>query len=507
MPLGKSFRRMLAWVLLACLLAAGSAPRLTHAVEFDVTLSPDAAQQAVGGRLFVMLSTKDSGEPRFGPNWFNPEPFAGLNIKGCQPGGTVRVDDAADGFPGPLSELAPGKYRVQAVLDHDIYSQHPARGVGNYYSQVVEFEQPEEAAGNGPLVALLLDQTVAAQPFEEGQYVREVEFISKLLSDFYGREFVDRCGVVLPKGYDDDPQRSYPVIYSIPGFSGTHRDALRYADGPPEPGEGETEFIRVMLSGNCKQGHHVFADSPTNGPRGQSLISELIPLIDQRFRTVAQPTARFVMGHSSGGWASLWVQVAYPETFGGVWSLSPDPVDFRDWQQVDLYASPPQSVFTDADGQRRPIARRGETPVLWYDAFCKMDDALGRGGQLRSFEAVFSPLGDDGQPLRAWDRVTGTVHPDVIKAWEAYDIRLKLERNWPRLGPRLAGKLHIITGELDTFYLEGAVRQLAGTLKELGSDAEIEILPGQDHGSLLTPQLYSRIRREMTTAYREKHGE
>ncbi len=36
-------------------------------------------------------------------------------------------------------------------------------------------------------------------------------------------------------------------------------------------------------------------------------------------------------GHSSGGWSSLWLQIEHPEVFGGVWSLAPDPVDFRDF--------------------------------------------------------------------------------------------------------------------------------------------------------------------------------
>ena len=89
-----------------------------------------------------------------------------------------------------------------------------------------------------------------------------------------------------------------------------------------------------------------------------------------------------------------------------------------------------------------------------------MEDVIGDGGQLRSFEAVFSPLGPDGRPRRLWDRNTGAIDPEVAHAWEAYDIRLVLERNWPTLGPKLAGKLHVFTGALDTFYLEGAVRLL-----------------------------------------------
>jgi S-formylglutathione hydrolase FrmB len=216
---------------------------------------------------------------------------------------------------------------------------------------------------------------------------------------------------------------------------------------------------------------------------------------------VADPRARFVGGHSSGGWSSLWLQVAYPETFGGVWSTSPDPVDFRDWQGTNLYTVPPPSVFVDEHGQRRPLARMGAQPVLMYDDFCKMDDVLGRGGQLRSFDAVFSPLAENGEPARCWERSNGRIDSTILEHWKKYDISLMLQQNWPQLKDKLAGKLHVTTGDLDTFYLNRAVELMSERLKSLGSDAQIEIVPGKDHGSILTPQLRSTRQTQMTAAF------
>jgi len=129
-----------------------------------------------------------------------------------------------------------------------------------------------------------------------------------------------------------------------------------------------------------------------------------------------------------------------------------------------------------------------------------VDDVIGYGSQLGSFEAVFSPLDRDGRPRKLWDRATGAIDPAVSKAWEAYDIRLTLERNWPALGPKLKGKLHVITGEDDTFYLEGAVKLLQKSLAMLGSDAVVEIVPGRDHSTLMDPQLAKRLDREMHKA-------
>src|SRR4029077_12942786 len=105
-------------------------------------------------------------------------------------------------------------------------------------------------------------------------------------------------------------------------------------------------------------------------------------------------------------------------------------------------------------------ARNGDQVVLWYDSFTRMDDTLKRGGQLRSFEAVFSPLGADGEPRKLYDRNTGTVDPDVARAWQAYDIHLFIESHWEKLKPLLAGRVHIFMGDHDTYYLDGATRKL-----------------------------------------------
>ena len=112
-------------------------------------------------------------------------------------------------------------------------------------------------------------------------------------------------------------------------------------------------------------------------------------------------------------------------------------------------------------------------------------------------------LTDDqhGHPQRLWDRETGVIVTDVGHSWEAYDIRLILERNCETLGPQLAGKIHIFMGSEDTFLLEGATRKLKESLASLGSDAIVEIHEGKDHGSLMTPQLRDRIRLEMTSEF------
>ncbi len=493
-----------------CPLEGQEKPAPANAIQ--VQLPSSSGDVALSGRLYLLSSQRDGREPRFGPSWFGPEPFFGVEVRGWQPGTTISIDDRADGFPGKLSELPDGVYQMQALLDQDFYHSHPNDGVGNLYSTAVQvrWQRPVGKKKRGVLsvLTLVLEKEIKASPFPASKWVHEVKIPSPRLSLFHGREVIQGAAVILPPSYETMPERRYPVLYVVSGFGGVYQQmASRYRNGGPAAGEGETEFIRVLLDGQCKWGHHVYADSATNGPRGDALVKELVPTVDRRFRTVEASTARFVGGHSSGGWSSLWLQVNYPDLFGGVWSTSPDPVDFRDYQQVNLYADPPLSLYTDEQGNRRPLARRGNEPILWYRSFGKMDDCLGRGGQLRSFEAVFSPLGKDGLPIKLWDRESGRIDSGVAQMWENYDINLLLRRRWPTLKESLSGKIHITTGELDTFYLEGAVEQLIGTLKELGSDAEVEVVPGKDHGSVLTAALRSRERRQMTALFARHHPE
>jgi S-formylglutathione hydrolase FrmB len=487
---------------------AGSAPSVLasgRTLTFEVTLDKSVASEPITGRLLVFLTQRKGRQPINSPDWFHTEPFFGVDVQQFEPGQSVIVDDSADGFPGKLSKLPAGEYRAQGLLDHDFYNPFPAAGVGNFFSKEVALNHDPQSSGP---VSLSLTEVVKAPRFVKSKWVKEVVRQSELLSEFHGRDIDEMAAVVLPADYYDRPAKRYPVIYVVPGFGGSHlHNARRYANSPPEVGAGEIEFIRVLLSGQCKWGHHVYADSATNGPRGAALITEMIPHIDRTYRTIAASTARFVTGHSSGGWSSLWLQVTYPDTFGGLWSTAPDPIDLRDFQQIDVYHNPPLSLFFDEQGDRRPLARRGTTPIQWFQPFSRMEDVLGRGGQLRSFEAVFSPLDDRGLPAKLWDRQTGRLDPRVAKAWQKYDIRLILKKRWSTLKCKLRGKLHITAGEFDTFYLEGAVEKTAATLRALGGDAKIEIVPGADHGSFMSKERIQQHRREMSALFLKHHSQ
>lgn len=480
---------------LSLLLTPASAAAQARPLAFRLTFERSVSAQPFTGRVYVMLFKKDVKELRSGPDWFHPDPFFAKDVKDWQPGQPLVLDAGSLSFPVTMDKVPKATYSIQAVMDFDRGKRSFSTAEGNGHSRTLRREL--DGAASGP-VSLRIDRVYKAKPFPETDRVKLVDIPSKLLTAFHGRPTHLRAGIVLPRSFATEPRRRYPVVYEIPGFSGTHFAAHTAAQRDATNVAG-VEMLYVVLDPNCRLGHHVFADSANNGPYGRALIEELIPYIEAKYRGIGSGQARFVTGHSSGGWSSLWLQVAYPDRFNGVWSTSPDPVDFRDFSRIDL-RKPDANMFLDAYGKKRPIARLRGKPFLYLRDFSDMEEVMGHGGQLASFEAVFSARGPDGRPRKLWDRTTGAIDAAVATSWECYDIRLVLERHWKTLAPQLAGKLHVWTGSADTFYLDGAVRRLKESLARLGSDAVIEIFPGRDH-KLRDKAVRDRIARQMAERF------
>lgn len=473
--------------------ATNTAPRI------EITFDPSVSDKPYTGRVFVIASTRIGREPRRQVGWFGCPPFFAQDVTDWKPGQTLVLDAAkALGYPHPLAELPGGKYRVQAVITLNEWARDVLNGAGNGYSEVVEFEHDP---GSPKPLQLRITMTVAPRKLEDSKHIKHVKLKSNLLSKFYGSEAHVQAVVGLPRAYYEDATRKFPTIYVISGFGGTIHSGRRMVRtrGYAEAG---VDIIVVYIDAECPTGHHVFADSANNGPRGRSLVEELIPHLEKKFRIISDVDARYVTGHSSGGWSSLWLQVAYPDTFGGVWSTSPDPVDFTDFQRINIYDAS-DNMFTQRDGTLRPLSRGTPMGRLMYKPFSDREVVLGRGDQLFSFEGVFSPRGPDGEPMKLWDRDTGKLNQRVAKAWRAYDIQDIIKTHWNTLGPKLAGKLHLFCGDKDTFLLDGAFMKLRDTLQALGSDAYIEVVPGAGHGLPRSVQL--AVRKQVAKQFQERY--
>jgi hypothetical protein len=336
--------------------------------------------------------------------------------------------------------------------------------------------------------------------------LKPLDFVSPALSSFWGRPIHMRAWVLLPPSYASHPNLRYPTVYFTHGFGGTLQ-GIRARFAPvlyDRMKQGHMpEMIWVLLDESSPTGTHEFADSVNNGPWGKALTTELIPKLETEYRMDARVTGRFLQGHSSGGWATLWLQTHYPKIFGGTWSTSPDPSDFHFFSTIDLYA-PHANMYRAPDGTPTPILRMHGQPLATFQQLAGLESVLGDyGGQVASFEWVFSPRGADGRPMQLFNRVTGDIDPAVADYWRThYDIVQYLERNWKTNGVYLKGKIHLTVGTDDTFYLDGAAHSLQSTLDRLGGKSEFTFLPGRSHFDVYVEgndryALFDRIAAEM----------
>jgi hypothetical protein len=310
---------------------------------------------------------------------------------------------------------------------------------------------------------------------------------SGALTKFWGRPVSVKAWVILPPGYEASGKQRYPTVYWTHGFGGNlayakisgERIYDRMAQGKMPP------MIWVMLDESLPAGTHEFADSVNDGPWGEALTKEFIPHLEAKYRMDAKPSGRFLQGHSSGGWATLQLQVNYPRVFGGTWSTSPDPSDFHDFTGVDLYA-PHANVYHRPDGTPYPLMRNHATVIATFEQFGKMEPVLGDyGGQLASFDWVFSPRGPDGRPLQMFNRETGDVDPAVVAYWrDHYDLAHIVSSDWTARGPYLRGKIHVFVGTADTFYLDGAAHKFDAVLQGLSANAHFTFIPDRTHMDL-----------------------
>jgi S-formylglutathione hydrolase FrmB len=345
-------------------------------------------------------------------------------------------------------------------------------------------------------IAVTLGAARAAEP-----QLLYVNFPSTALSTFLNQPVEIVATILLPDSYYKESQRRYPVIYVISEFDDYEKiDVWRQLAWQKPMRALGSEFMIVFLRGmvefHGEAIHTQYADSANDGPWGTALTSEFIPATDAHFRTLGAG-GRFLFGHSSGGWSALWLQVNYPDAFNGAWVASPDAVDFRDFYGPDL-TKPSESFHQDATRNAY-----GECRDRGHDTSTMREFVLSRSGcnispltptietawvrrQMDTYDVVYSPRRSDGSPAALFDRATGAIDPVVAQYWEAhYDITRILQEHWSTLGPQLQGKLHVFVGAQDTFHANDSVVLMQEALRKLGSDAEIHIVPGDDHWQIL----------------------
>jgi hypothetical protein len=528
-----------------------AAPSVITAQSFSVTFPKDVSAQPLDGRLLLLLSTDPSDEPR---NQIDDTPRSqmvfGLNVDGWQPARPTVVDAAAYGYPRrSLKDVPPGEYTVQVVLnkyetfhrsDGKTIKLHPDMGEGQHWniSPGNLYSKPQKIVigPNSAPVSLALTEVIAPiKPPADTKYIRHIRIQSDVLTKFWGRPMFVSAVVLVPEGFDDHPKAHFPLIifhdHFVDDFDG-------FRTTPPDPNLKPDYSERFHLAGyNRIQQEEAYkfyqqwtapnfprvlivkiqhanpyyddsyaVNSANVGPYGDAIENELIPAIEKQFRGLGQGWARFVYGGSTGGWESLAVQVFYPEHYNGAFAACPDPIDFHSYMTIDLYDD--KNAFF-IEGAHKRVPQPAMRDYLGHTLITTQENnqyelALGdhgrSGEQFDIWQAVYGPVGDDGYPKQIFDKQTGEIDHGVADYWRKhYDLEAILERDWPTLGPKLEGKIHIYVGSDDTYFLNDAVYRMEDFLKSTKDPAyggEVTYGPRAEHcwnGDPTLPNAYSRL--------------
>lgn len=522
-------------------------------LRFAVSFTGDMSADPLDGRILLMLSIDDSREPRFqisdGPG---TQLVFGIDVDGLEPGREAVIDGGVFGYPlDSLSQIPAGEYRIQALL-HVYETFHRAdghtvklpmdrgegqqwnRAPGNLYSTPVKMRiDPRKKE----TISIVLDNKIPPIPDPpDTKYIKHVRIQSDLLTEFWGRPMYLGANVLLPEGFDDNPEARYPLIINHGHFPYTFGG---FRETPPDPDLEPVYSARFGLEGyNITVQEYAYkfyqywtapdtprmliveiqhanpfydssyaVNSVNVGPYGDAITYELIPYIEETFRGIGQGWARFLYGGSTGGWQSLAAQIFYPEEYNGCYAACPDPIDFRAYTVVNIYEDE-NAYYLEGPFKKTP--RPGRRNYLGHIS-CTLEDqnhkelVLGTrtrsGDQWDIWEAMYSPVGPDGYPRPIWDKRTGVIDRDVAEYWrENYDLSYILQRDWDTLGPKLQGKIHIYVGDMDNYYLNNAVyliEEFLESTKDPHYGGEIDYGDRAEHcwnGDHELPNAISRLR-------------
>lgn len=273
--------------------------------------------------------------------------------------------------------------------------------------------------------------------------------------------------VYLPGAYDENPERRFPVVYVLSGFSGTGRTLLNVPpfDEALAPDRldrlvegGMPPAIAVFPDCSTRNGGSQYLDSAGTGNYGTYLARELVPAVDARYRTLARRESRAIVGKSSGGFGALVNAMDHPQVFSACGSHSGDCY-FEHCYGLDF----PRFV--------REIRRRGgvERFLATFPSLEVVDKEDVFLINVIAMAQCYSP--NPEKPLPAnfdlpFDLETGELKPGVFGRWKAWD---PVERACLRTDAlRSMRAIYLDAGDRDEFFLDLGARILSRRLTSLG---------------------------------------
>jgi hypothetical protein len=312
---------------------------------------------------------------------------------------------------------------------------------------------------------------------EENQFESDV-----LRGNALGDPHVRPLWVYVPPGYDDEPDQRYASVYQIQGLTGQldmWRNRTAFRLNPPELFDELFEngdapaCIVVWVDCWTSLGGSQFLDSPATGRYHTYLCDEVVPWVDARYRTVAEPAHRGIAGKSSGGYGAMVTPMLRPDLFGGLATHAGDALfevcylpGFRESARAlrDNYDGSFDKFWEDF--RSRTAGTKKTDHVLlndWCMAACYSAD-------------------EDGTVRLPFDPATGQLVDEAWQRWLAWDPVRMVERHADAL--RSLKAIYIDGGTRDEWYLDLGAEAFRRELEKIGvTDVFFELFDAS-HGGI-----------------------
>jgi Putative esterase len=283
--------------------------------------------------------------------------------------------------------------------------------------------------------------------------------------------------VYLPPGYDDDPSGRYPSVYAIQGLTGQldmwrnrspfRRNFPELADDLFARGDAPPVIV-VWVDCWTSLGGSQFLDSPGTGNYLTYLCDEVVPFVDERYRTNADRDHRGIGGKSSGGYGAMVVPMLRPDLWGGLATHAGDALfemcylpEFRESVRAlrDEYDGSFDAFWKDF-GSRPAFSKESDGHLLndWCMAACYSADP-------------------DGTVHLPFDTATGELIPEIWERWLALDPVRMVPNHVDTL--RSMRAIYIDAGKKDDFYLDLGAEAFRRELEAIGvTDVFFELFEG-----------------------------
>jgi hypothetical protein len=297
--------------------------------------------------------------------------------------------------------------------------------------------------------------------------VEEHEFESEVLRDnALGDPHRRPLWVYVPPSYDEDKERRYPSIYVIQGLTGQldmwrnrfpfRRNFPELADALFASGESPPAIL-VYVDCWTSLGGSQFLDSPATGRYHTYLCDEVVPWVDERYRTLAAAEHRGIAGKSSGGYGAMVTPMLRPDLFGGLATHAGDALfehcylpEFRETARAlrDEYEGSYERFWEDFRS-RPPMSKDSDHVLLdsWCMAACYSAD-------------------EEGTVHLPFDTTTGKLIPEIWERWLEKDPVRMVSRHADVL--RSLKAIYIDAGKRDEWYLDLGAEAFRRELEGIG---------------------------------------